>query len=121
MWTYHQSTGLYELDGVEISYGWSGYEDAINIPAMQDIPGIGPIPRGIWAMLDPPFDDAECGPYCLRLTPALDTKTFCRNAFLCHGRSQARPFDSSKGCLIADLPTRTKMWKGGDHTLEAVA
>lgn len=121
MWKYHQSTGLIEHDGAEVDYGWSGYEDGINIPAMQDAPGIGPIPRGMWAIEGPPFDSAETGAYTLILTPALGTQTFGRNSFRWHGRSAKRIFDSSKGCVVSARWIREKAWMSGDRELRVVA
>jgi hypothetical protein len=120
-WTYHQNSGLLLLDAEEVDYGWSGYEDGINIPAMQDMPGLGPLPRGMWVFEGPPFDHPECGFYCLRLTPAVSTQTFGRNSFLCHGRSSRKPFDSSKGCLVFVLETRKRIWESGVRPLEVLA
>ena len=120
MWTFHQLSGAIEHDGKVLDYGWSGYEDAINIPAMQDIPGIGPIPRGTYIMRDPPVDHPEMGPYALKLTPAVDTQLYGRSGFWWHDRSIHVPFDSSRGCVVSHRATRQAAWESGDHVLQVV-
>ena len=117
MWTYSQATGELRHNGLTLGFGFSGYEDGINVPAMQDLPGIGPIPRGRWLMLDPPENSPTLGPYAFRLTPDPKTPTFGRSAFWCHGRSIKTPFDSSRGCLALQRDLRLKMWESGDREL----
>jgi hypothetical protein len=120
MWTYHQLSGLIEHDCEEVDYGWSGFEDGINVPGMQDIAGIGPLPRGLYIMADPPIDHPELGQYALRLTPAVGTELFGRSEFWWHGRSLKKVFDSSKGCLVSCFATRKQAWESGDHELRSV-
>lgn len=121
MWTYSQSTGELKHDDHVIGYGFSGWQDGINVPAMQDLPNLGPIPRGLWSMLDPPEDHPTLGPYAFRLTPAPLTNTFGRSGFWCHGRSIKKPFDSSHGCLALARTLRQAMWESGDRLLTVTA
>ena len=121
MWTYHQSSGELDHAGSVVAYGWSGFEDGINVPAMQDIRMVGPIPRGLWVLADPPIDSPQLGPFALRLTPALDTDTCGRNSFYIHGRSFSKPFDSSEGCVVFDQSAREKIWQSGDREFMVVA
>ena len=120
MWTYHQSTGLIEHDGVAIDYGFSGFEDAINVPGMDEIPMIGPLPKGKWKIVGPPFDDAKMGKYVLRLMPAPGNLTN-RNGFCWHNYAPSRPFESSEGCLCSTQLVRRMAWDSGDYDLECVA
>jgi len=120
MWTYRQSSGELAHDGEIVGYGWSGWDDGINIPAMQNIPKVGPIPRGKWRIVGPPEDSPTHGPYTLRLIAEPETPTFGRSGFLMHGRSAVKPFETSRGCLVLERPLRERMWKSGDRTLEVV-
>jgi hypothetical protein len=117
---YSQVSGEWRKDNKHFAYGWSGFEDGINIPAMQNIPYIGPIPCGAWKIIGPPVDDPETGKYTLIVVPDSATQIFGRNSFRLHGRSAAKPFDSSKGCLVLELVYRQQVWGSGDTNLLVV-
>lgn len=102
-------------------YGWSGYEDGINIPAMQDIVGIGPIPRGMWVVDGAPFDSPHMGQYVLKLTPAVGTDTRGRNSFFIHGWAVSKPFDSSQGCVVLSAKDRLTLYQSADREFLVVA
>ncbi len=122
-WKYSQSTGhLTDPGGMLLSIGYSGYEDGLNDPSMQNVPNVGPIPQGTWEIGEP-YDSEEHGPYTLPLTPAEGTETFGRSEFKCHGDEKARAGEhlASRGCLILDRFTRVALWERGDHTLEVTS
>ena len=49
-WTYAQRTGDLQQDGKQVSAGYSGANEGKNNPAMEDVPDVGPIPRGDWTI-----------------------------------------------------------------------
>jgi hypothetical protein len=106
---------MYLHDGVPPMFGWSGYEDGINVPGMQSLHGVGPIPRGLWVIEGPPFDDPKMGKFVLRLTPAVGTDTCGRYGFFIHDWSTAHPFISSEGCIATLEADRKIVWASGDR------
>lgn len=84
---------------------YSGFQDGLNNPAMEQIANIGPIPRGAW-YIGPTFDSPLHGPFCIVLTPQPGTDTFGRSGFLIHGDSIAHAGSASHGCIVTDRKTR---------------
>lgn len=121
MWSFRQSSGELAHDGSVVGYGWSGWGDGINIPAMQNMRTLGPLPRGKWKIEGPPEDSDTHGKYILRLTPEPETPMFGRAGFLIHGRSAVKPFETSRGCLILERPIREQIWESGDRALLVTA
>lgn len=118
MWHYNVPRGWLDKDGVLISKNcYSGFQEGRNNPSYEAIHDVGPIPQGVWIISGPPFDSPDHGPYVLRLTPANGTITFGRDGFLIHGDSESHPGEASKGCLIADRTTRTRIYQSGDTNL----
>lgn len=120
MWTYHQLSGLLEHNGQEVDFGWCGCQDGINIPGMQAIPNVGPIPRGNYTIIGPPQDTTTHGPFVLKISAKPGTNTFGRSGFLIHGASSSSPATSSEGCLIFPRATRQKIWESNDFDLQVV-
>jgi hypothetical protein len=89
---------------------------------MQNVVGIGPIPRGLWSIA-PPRDTPAHGPYVLPLIPHADTDCCGRDGFLIHGDEVAHAGEhlASEGCIILDLATREAVWNSGDHVLQVTA
>lgn len=50
MWTYSQSTGELKHDGALIGIGSAGNGAGLNNPDLQHVPGVGPLPRGMYFM-----------------------------------------------------------------------
>jgi hypothetical protein len=118
MWTYRQSNGELLENDEHIAFGYSGAEgDGYNNPDMENIPCIGPIPRGQWDIVGPPFDSITHGPYVLRLIPRQETEVFGRSGFLCHGDRIGKPGTASEGCLVFGRYIRQKIWESGDTDL----
>ena len=130
MHTYRQSTGSWQHNGTELERGYSGSDDGDGVPepgegkndpTAQEQRSIGPIPRGRWEILGPPFTHEHAGPFVLRLQPAPGTETFGRSGFLIHGDSVILPGTASQGCIILSRAVRLHIWATGDRELEVVA
>jgi Protein of unknown function (DUF2778) len=120
-WTYAQNTGDLQQDGKHASTGYSGANEGKNNPAMDNVPDVGPIPRGDWTIAGPPVDSKDHGPYVLRLNPESSTDTHGRSGFLMHGDSREHPGCASRGCVILPRAVREEVWQSGDRDLEVVA
>jgi hypothetical protein len=116
MWTYDQATGQFSGNGIS-SQGYSGFDDGKNNPAMQDVPDVGPIPRGSWLIARVIQWDPEKGPLVMVLSPAEGTETFGRPGFLIHGDSIEHPGEASHGCIILDHATRQAIVNSEDREL----
>jgi hypothetical protein len=122
MFTYQQSTGEWRKNGELEGTGYSGHPPYVNIPSAESILNEGPIPRGFYVIVGPPFDDPKCGAYCLRLIPDSGTILYGRNDFLCHGDEIDHPGQelASDGCIILPLAVRTLIWLSGDRILQVI-
>ena len=121
MWTYSQGTGnLLDPSGKLVATGYSGHGHGKNNCDLQHVPNVGPIPRGYW-ILGKPYDSKKVGPYAIPLKPVLETETFGRSAFLCHGESSKNPGNASEGCIIFKRNVRNMMWDSGDRLLLVVS
>lgn len=107
-------------DGELLGIGYSGHLQGRNAPELDSHPNIGPIPRGEWVIIGPPFNSPSHGPYALRLQPAPDTQTYGRSGFLIHGDSRSAPGFASLGCIILTLRIRQLMWESGERQLLVV-
>lgn len=119
-YVYNSSNGTLSKDGNIIGIGYSGFGEGKNNPLWEDHPNIGPIPRGTWEIVGEPFDSPEHGPYCLRLAPLPETKTFSRGGFLMHGDSIVHPGLASKGCIIMLHAVRMEVFQSGDKLIQVV-
>lgn len=120
MWTYQQSTGeLHDAAGTLTGTGYSGSPAGKDNPEDQDIPDVGPIPRGEYTIGEP-ADSAQLGPFAMPLTPAPTNDMDGRSGFFMHGDSIAHPGDGSEGCVIMPPAVRTVVWESGDHELTVV-
>jgi hypothetical protein len=120
-WTYAQKTGELQQDGEHVAIGYSGAGEGKNNSDMQNVPNVGPIPRGEWTISGPPIETRDHGPYVLRLQPEAETETHGRSGFLMHGDSKAHPGTASHGCIILPRAVREQVWESGDRDLEVVA
>lgn len=124
MWTWDQSAGELRRDGAFISKGYSGKGRGVNNPALENIPGIGPIPTGDYSIVEK-YNSKNVGPYALKLEP-MDGGKFDtvdrvnRSAFRIHGDSVKAPGTASKGCIILPRVIRERIWKSGDRLLRVV-
>ena len=89
-WTCHQRTGELTRGAVTLRGGYSGRGAGYNNPAMQQVQGVGPLPRGSYTV-GMPRDSRHVGRYALPLAPTAATQMYGRSAFYIHGDSQAHP------------------------------
>jgi hypothetical protein len=119
MWTYDVTRGAL-MRGNFIAFGYSGFGAGKNNTAMEGVANVGPIPRGEWTIVGPPFDSPDHGPYVLRLEPKPGTSTLGRSGFLLHGDSIPHPGQASHGCIVTGHANREEVWGSGDTDLEVI-
>ena len=127
MWKFSVRQGsLRSDDGVYVTQAYSGHNEGelygVNNPDLQAMPGIGPIPVGLY-QISAPVTSQQTGPYAMSLTPLNGTDTHGRSAFEIHGDlvGQEGKQLASHGCVIVDRPFRERIWQSGDHLLSVVA
>lgn len=121
-WVYSQALGvLNDASGALSGTGYSGHGIGLNNPDYQNVPDVGPIPQGSYA-IDAPIDSPTHGPYVLPLTPLNGTETFGRSGFLIHGDEVQHVGEhlASLGCIIMPRSVRELIWASSDHTLEVI-
>lgn len=125
MWVWDQSAGTLSRNGQVVSKGYSGNGRGKNNPSLQGVRGIGPIPRGLWRMVDV-YNSKNVGPFTITLykldepNPDDFDEATGRSAFRIHGDSIRAPGTASKGCIILPRNIREMMWKSGDREVEVV-
>ena len=120
-WQWDQSAGTLSRDGKLVARGYSGNGRGLNSPSMQAAVGVGPIPRGLWAITALRLTGASTGPYTLVLEPKPGTDTCGRSAFRIHGDSISKPGTASHGCVCVPRAVRQAIWTSGDRELEVIA
>ena len=116
MWTYKQRSGDLIKDDALVSVGYSGHGDGFNNPDMEDVHGVGPIPRGLWK-IGPWYDNyGPKGPVVARLSP-VDFNPHGRDGFLIHGDNAEANHTASDGCLILSRQIREMMRDSEDFDL----
>lgn len=113
---YDQRTGRVFRNLVYIGLGYSGSPEGKNDPQKEDIPDVGPIPKGVYK-IGQPEDTAIHGPYVLRLFAAPENEMYKRDGFLIHGDSVEHPGAASQGCIVLERKLRQQIWESGDHLL----
>lgn len=107
---YEQATGiLFDENNNPIAKGYAGRNEGKNNPDMQNVKGIGPLPRG-WYTAQEPKDDPVVGKYAMRLIPDDDNEMYGRNSFFMHGDSKEHPGLASHGCIVLMFGDRVKFW-----------
>jgi hypothetical protein len=93
-------------DGIVHGKAFSGNHDGLNNPDMEQVEGVGPIPRGLYNIGEP-RDGGHLGPFVMNLDPCPGTDVFGRSLFRIHGDS-ANDFDktASHGCIVTSRMTR---------------
>lgn len=120
MWTYEQKTGkLHAPDGSLAGTGWAGQQEGYNNPDMQDVAGIGPLPRGLYT-ISKAYKHPHLGPVTMNLQPDPANQMFGRSLFRFHGASSSAPELSSHGCIIMPRTVRDVIAASADRTLLVV-
>ena len=110
-WLYVQSTGgLYRPDGSFCAQCYSGREEGLNNPAMQQVKDVGPLPVGIYGI---GTVDEEKGPLTIHLTPDPANTMFGRSGFLIHGDNHLANHTASEGCIVAPNGARYEISSAG--------
>jgi len=122
---YSQSLGKVWFNSLIIGSGYSGNGDALNNPALENIVGHGPIPRGLWEIVrwtgDSHYTDNgghDLGPQVAILKP-VDFNPHDRAGLLWHGDNKLMNFTASNGCIISPRVLRDHLSKAWDLDLEA--
>ena len=122
-WEYSQGTGTLRHNGQKFANGYAGHGEGVNKPNMQNIPNIGPLPRGIYTIqpqADNPISITKILPGSMRLMPNKNNSMFNRNGFLIHGPHKNDNYNSSNGCIILGRDVRDSIGDfvdGGDNQL----
>lgn len=122
-WEYSQSTRrLTYVDNqtgakTPIGKGYSGNGVGLNNPNMQNVPFVGPIPRGTY---DIGSATTTRGPLTLPLNPRPGTDTFGRDAFRIHGDNSCGCQSASAGCIILRRGIREQINNSSDRELRVV-
>lgn len=119
MWTYRQSTGELLHDGEHVGRGYSGHGDGLNNPTLEDVPEVGPIPRGFWH-IGVPHMSMRVGPYAMSLRPEPGTDVFRRSDFLIHGDNYHHDQSASRGCIVLARALREAIHESSDTDLEVI-
>ncbi len=125
MWTWDQSAGTLSRDGKVVSRGYSGKGRGKNNPALQNVRGVGPLPRGRYR-IGTPRTSHRTGPFVMDLYPVDATPNDTvhdatgRSAFQIHGDSVRNPGEASSGCIILPRAVREQIWRSGVHVVEVV-
>lgn len=119
-WTYHQSTGVIEHDGVKVGSGYAGKGKYRNAPHAQIHSKEGPLPQGKYTIAEHFVEDANAGKYSLRLTHDSRNQMYGRAWFLVHGENPESDGDSSTGGIVTSHHIRQLMLHSGDRTLSVV-
>lgn len=115
---FEQLTGeLLDPTNTIVAHGYAGREAGKNNPAMQNVKGIGPLPRG-WYTAQAPADSALVGKYALRLVPDPSNEMYGRNSFFMHGDSSEHPGMASHGCIVMPRNVREAFWNSGIHRIQ---
>ena len=115
-WEYSQRTGVLVHDGRIVGTGYSGAPAGRNMPQMEHVRNVGPIPRGRYRIGNP-RNTATHGPHVMDLTP-VGHSALGRTEFLIHGeRRSGPPGAASLGCIILGPAIRNRISASGDHDL----
>lgn len=121
MWKYEQKTGrLFDLNAALVGTGWSGQGIGKNNPDAQNIPNIGPLPRGVYT-IGQPYHHPKLGPLTMNLTPDPANEMESRADFRIHGAAPAPDTEtSSEGCIIQYHPVRQQVANSQDNQLQVI-
>ncbi len=114
MWSYSQTSRVLMHDAIVKGHGYSGFGPGRDNPAMEGVPGVGPIPRGHYT-IGPVYKHEHLGPIVMNLDPMPGTNTFGRSLFRIHGNNATN--DASHGCIILGPDLRKAIADSKDTTL----
>lgn len=113
---YFQSSGILSSATGSSWAGYSGHGAGRNNAEMENVPKIGPIPKGIYK-IGAAYDDPHLGPCVMHLDPIDGTDTFGRSLFRLHGDNKAHDGSASEGCIIMPHDARETVSTSPDKIL----
>lgn len=119
MLTYSQPNGHITIRNTFVGTGYSGHGVGLDNPDKEDMPNIGPIPRGEWEILRWDDHHGEKGPQVAVLSP-VGHNAHGRSAFLIHGDTAELNHTASHGCIIASRAIRDALRASGETRLMVV-
>ena len=120
MYTFQQSTGRFtDAAGSLIADAYSGHGPGVNNPSMENVPKIGPLPRGLYT-IGPAENHPHLGPIAMPLTADPGSQSFGRCGFFLHGDNGQGNRSASEGCIILPRDVREKIAAGADRRLRVV-
>jgi hypothetical protein len=128
---YSQSTGHVTSEGgTLLAIGFAGNDSrpgvnpghvhGYNNPAAQAIHCIGPLPQGLYKIVEWQDEHPRLGPI-VAILQQVSGETFGRDDFRIHGASATDPLNSSEGCIVLPHADRVAWRASGDMDLEVVA
>lgn len=114
---YIQPTGEFTIwsceDGgvsrvIHSATGYAGRGDGLNNPDAETQVGLGPLPVGVYRV-QKARNHVRLGPLCFPLVPRGDTELYGRSGFAIHGDNQRQDRSASRGCIVLDRDTRSKL------------
>lgn len=119
MHRYEVRPGRFVAADGQTSAGYSGFSIHRNKPESERLPGLGPIPCGLYEIGEE-HADAVRGPVILPLKPR-GHHAHGRSGFLIHGDSKEHPGLASHGCIVLPRHFRELIAESPDRVLLVVA
>ena len=115
---YSQSSGLFGIGSTTgirwLGKGYAGRSVGRNNPRLQGSKGIGPLPRGVYALAEP-RKHPRLGPVAFKLKPDPSNAMFGRGDFWIHGDNKEN--DASSGCIVLQRAIREEIQRLKIRTL----
>lgn len=111
-WVYEQKTGfLFHYDnGDHVGTGYSGAPNSVNDGSKEHLKGIGPIPKGLYA-IGHPRGSEKTGRFVMDLTP-LGHMALGRSGLQIHGDNREGNRTASSGCIVLGPKERSEIANG---------
>lgn len=120
MWIYKQATGeLFDPEGELVGVGYSGAPGHVNDTAAEEIPAVGPCPRGLYRF-SRSFEDGHLGKIVMALSPVAPFNAFHRFLLRIHGDNAKGNRSASEGCIVLGKALRMMMDASTDRLLQVV-
>src|SRR5882724_9194668 len=114
MWAYSQTSGVLKHNATVVGEGYSGFGEGKNNSATEAVEGIGPIPKGRYA-IGRGYNHPHLGPCVMNLQPIKGTDMLGRSLFRIHGDNMNH--DASHGCIVMNHDIRLMIDANQDKEL----
>ena len=129
MLTYSQSTGIMTRAGEQIAKGFAGNDSrpvvnpnhvhGYNNPLAQNVHCIGPLPQGLYKIVEWQDERPGLGPI-VAVLQQVSGETFGRDGFRIHGASASDPLNSSEGCIVLPHNDRVAVRATGETLVQVI-